>query len=255
MKTPSKWVDISIPLIFDGAQPNVYGVATATGTACRTGTLVGDTREGGSCNFEEYRLIPHCNGTHTECVGHITEERISVRQCLEDVLMSALLISVAPIEAVSCGESYASRFDTTDRMLSASDLHRAIGDMRADALIIRTLPNAEEKLKASYADSTVPFLSNDAMKLINESDFKHLLVDLPSIDRLSDEGKLSNHRIFWGMELGTTSRPSVEFCKKTVTEFIFVPNYLEDGLYELNLQIAPFETDASPSRPLLRSLK
>jgi hypothetical protein len=66
------------PLDFNGAQPNAYGVERATATACEASDLIGDTRRGGSCNFEQIKFIPHCNGTHTECVGHITDERILI---------------------------------------------------------------------------------------------------------------------------------------------------------------------------------
>ena len=37
----------------------------------------------------------------------------------------------------------------------------------------------------------------------------------------------------------------------TITEFIYVPNEVEDGEYLLNLMIAPFENDATPSKPVL----
>jgi hypothetical protein len=37
----------------------------------------------------------------------------------------------------------------------------------------------------------------------------------------------------------------------TITEFIYVPDAIEDGTYFLELQLAPFENDASPSRPVL----
>src|SRR5947199_6913443 len=83
-----EFFDISIPLRFNGPQPNAFGVEPASSTACQYGDLVGDTRRGGSCNFEQITLIPHCNGTHTECVGHITNERISIRGCLVDVFIS-----------------------------------------------------------------------------------------------------------------------------------------------------------------------
>lgn len=251
-REPDNWVDISIPLRFGEAQPNAYGVPPATGEACKAGTLVGDTRQGGSCNFEEYSLIPHCNGTHTECVGHITKERISVRDCLKDVLMSALVVSVEPVNGTDCADSYACDYEDGNIVITAESLRAAVGPETADALILRTLPNDDSKLSRSYSDARVPFLSNDAMKLINALGFRHLLVDLPSIDRLSDEGKLSNHRIFWGMQPGSTDRPSDEFCAKTVTELIYVPSKIEDGLYELNLQIAPFDSDAAPSRPMIR---
>lgn len=246
------WTDISIPLRFGGPQPNAYGVGEASGEPCRAGDLIGDTRQGGSCNFEQYTFIAHCNGTHTECVGHITKERISVRDCLRDVLMSALVVSVRPVGAMDSGDSYACEFEDSNVLVSAASLREVIGDRKADALVIRTLPNEESKLSRKYNDSSVPFLSNDAVRLVNELGFTHLLVDLPSIDRLSDEGKLSNHRIFWGMEPGSHERPSAEHCAKTVTELIYVPEAIADGIYELNLQIAPFESDAAPSRPLLR---
>ena len=83
-------LDISIPLNFNGAQPNAYGVEKASSKPCEAGNSIGDTRQNGSCNFEQYKFIPHCNGTHTECVGHITNERISIRDCLQDRLFRQL---------------------------------------------------------------------------------------------------------------------------------------------------------------------
>ncbi len=37
----------------------------------------------------------------------------------------------------------------------------------------------------------------------------------------------------------------------TITELIFVPNKIRDDDYILNLQIASFENDAAPSKPVL----
>jgi len=36
---------------------------------------------------------------------------------------------------------------------------------------------------------------------------------------------------------------------------VFVPNEVSDGNYVLNLQIASFENDASPSKPILYSIQ
>ena len=36
-----------------------------------------------------------------------------------------------------------------------------------------------------------------------------------------------------------------------ITEMVFIPDEVEDGDYLLNLQIAPFFADTSPSRPIL----
>jgi arylformamidase len=235
----SRAVDIAIPLRFDGPQPSAYGVEPATSVACEYGALVGDTRRSGGCNFERITVIPHCNGTHTECVGHITHQRISVRDCLKDVLISAILISVEPVERDS------------DQILDAKTIAAAVGNADADALVVRTLPNDASKLIRSYNESNVPpYFSADAMEFIADR-FKHLLVDLPSIDRLYDEGKLENHRIFWKVKPGSFEKDRYTRVASTVTELIYVPSSVADGDYLLNLQIAPFESDAAPSRPML----
>lgn len=93
------------------------------------------------------------------------------------------------------------------------------------------------------------------MEYIVECGVKHLLVDLPSIDRLFDEGKLSNHRIFWNVKQGSFETHAATRINSTITELIYVPNDVADGNYLLNLQIAPFATDASPSRPILFKIK
>jgi kynurenine formamidase len=250
-------IDISIPLNFDGPQPNAYGAKPATSRACESGDLVGDTLRGGSCNFEQYTLIPHCNGTHTECVGHITHERISVMDCLKDVFIPAVLISVEPKRAIDAGERYASSSDETDLVITARTIEQGwskLGWHKTDvfgALVIRTHPNSEDKLARRYGDDIPPYFMNDAIQLIVSNGFSHLLVDLPSIDRMFDEGKLSNHRIFWNVEPGSFETNPGTRRNSTITELIYVPNTVSDGLYMLNLQIAPFASDASPSRPVL----
>jgi len=84
----------------------------------------------------------------------------------------------------------------------------------------------------------------DALAFLAQQKVTHLLTDLPSVDREEDGGELLGHRAFW-MENG---QPNLH---KTITEFVFVPNEVSDGTYLLNLQVAPFENDASPSRPVL----
>src|SRR3954453_9106102 len=118
---PDVAIDISIPLRFNGPQPNAYGVDAATSSACEFGSLVGDTRRGGSCNFERVTIIPHCNGTHTECVGHITDERISVRECLRDVFVRAVVVTVETQE----------RDD--DRTITRRAVEEALGRASMDA--------------------------------------------------------------------------------------------------------------------------
>jgi len=250
---PEKPIDISIPLDFHGAQPNAYGVAEATAKACEAGDLVGDTRRGGSCNFEQVTLIPHCNGTHTECVGHITHERISVRDCLRDAFLSARVFTIDPEPAGETRETYPIPFGDRDRVITAKILQERMPVQRSDALIVRTLPNGG-KTSRRYVDEIPPYFTSEAIEFIVSKGVRHLLVDLPSIDRLFDEGRLSNHRHFWNVEPDSFEVNGNTRANSTITELIFVPDAVPDGEYLLNLQIAPFVSDAAPSRPLLFSI-
>ena len=236
-------IDISIPLRFNGPQPNAYGVERAMSEPVRAGDLVGDTRQGGSVNFEQYTFIPHCNGTHTECVGHITNERISIRDCLADVLIPALLVTVEP--GSSAG----------DLVIDAEELDAKLSVIEEGdgyALIVRTVPNGADKLTAQYGESNIPpYFTAEAIRMIAALGFAHLLVDGPSIDRIFDDGKLINHRIFWNVDEGSFETNPDTRINSTITELIYVPDKVPDGEYMLNLQIAPFESDCAPSRPIL----
>ena len=77
--------------------------------------------------------------------------------------------------------------------------------------------------------------------------FQHLLLDLPSVDREEDAGQLLAHHAFW-------QYPAQPRREATITELIFVPNEIADGLYLLNIQITSLELDASPSKPVLYAL-
>ncbi len=260
-------IDISIPLMFNGPQPNAFGAPEAVSSPCQAGDLVGDTRQGGSCNFERYDFIPHCSATHTECVGHITKKRISIRNCLIDTFIPAVLITIDPQPAGESDETYPAEFDAGDRLITRQLIGDALsGQLKVPesgvakgaedpdfltGLIIRTLPNGEEKLSQEYGKYVPPFFSTEAMDLIAEAGVRHLLVDLPSIDRIFDGGGLSNHRKFWGMKTGQFDADQDTKINHTVTELIYVPDQIKDCKYLLNLQVAAFESDAGPSRPVL----
>lgn len=249
-----KPLNIAIPLNFNGSQPNAYGVEKAASKPCEAGELVGDTRRGGSCNFEQYKFIPHCNGTHTESVGHITFERISVHESLKDAFIPATLISVSPENASETDETYSAGLIDTDKLITKKILENALqtaNENFLEGLIVRALPNDESKLTREYLEEVPPFFSTEAMQFIREKNIKHLVCDLPSIDRLFDEGKLANHRIFWNIEAGKFETNENSLIENTITELAFMPDEIKDGAYILNLQIAAFMSDASPSRPVL----
>lgn len=247
-------LDISIPLGFDGDQPNAYGAEKATAAACVAGELIGDTRRGGSCNFEQIKLIPHCNGTHTESIGHLTHERISIRDCLRDVFIPSTLISIEPETALSSNEKYSVELNEADFFISRKSLENALKNADKNwlkGLIVRILPNDRAKLAKIYLKEIPPFFSLDAIQFLNDIGVEHLVSDLPSIDRIFDEGKLANHRLFWSVRENSFEIDAASRINKTITELIYAPNEIADGNYLLNLQIAPFASDAAPSRPIL----
>ena len=244
----SKGIDVSIPLNFNGEQPNTYGVEKATSKPYQDGQFVGDTRKGGPCNFETYSFTPHCNGTHTECIGHITNERIDILSSLNEEIIPSTLISVTP---KSTDENYIPSLNTEDLIITKEDLKSQLEHVKSKfltGLIIRTLPNNKSKKDQDYMKESPCFFSIEAMEYIVSLGVEHLLVDTPSVDRLLDDGHLSAHNIFWetkGKEFNTNTK------NKTITEMIFTSENIKDGSYLLNLQIPAFVSDAAPSRPIL----
>ena len=116
-----------------------------------------------------------------------------------------------------------------------------------EGVIIRTLPNGIDKKARNYSGQNPAYLDSGAVQFLVENGCKHLVLDLPSVDRESDEGRLLGHKAFWTFP----ENPRME-C--TITELAYIPTDVKDGLFLLNLQVAPFENDAAPSRPVLYPL-
>jgi len=251
-----KFYDLSIKQEFSNEQTNSFGVPKATAKPFQIDNFVGDTNQGGSCNFDEIKIIPHCNGTHTECIGHILNTRDSIVDLLDDVFVQALLISCHSVSPDKNKDKYIPNITSDDLLITKAELESKIGNnnLVGKALIIRTIPNPDSKQIRDYNESPSPFFTNDAMKYIYDLGVKHLLVDLPSVDKAYDDGMLSNHRIYWDVELGVKEKAYSKAHHKTITEFIYVAEKIKDGEYLLNIQIAPFNLDASPSRPIIFEL-
>jgi len=62
----------------------------------RAGDFVGNVAQGGACNVDIINFTPHGNGTHTECIGHITAEQQSITDALPQGLMIARLMTINP---------------------------------------------------------------------------------------------------------------------------------------------------------------
>ncbi len=230
-------IDCSISLRNSPENPTAWYVSAPEIEPVRANGWVGSVAEGGSVNFRNILFNPHGHGTHTECLGHITEEVYSINGVLKKPFYKTQVVSVVP-------ESRIHSDGIQDQIVTLASLNLEQIDPTIEALFIRTLPNEISKKTRQYSDQNPPYCDVDLIPLINRSNVLHLLIDTPSVDREKDGGELTFHHAFWGV-------PNAPRFDRTITELVFAPNELEDGIYQMNLQTAPFENDATPSRPVL----
>ena len=246
----SKPIDISIPLTNTDENPIAWYIEKPKIEPVVFGDWIGKISEGSSTNFNNIFFNPHGHGTHTECLGHITREFYSINQCLKQFFFTAKLISVEPEDIK--GDLVITKKCIVQSLRMVETLHCNVS--KIESLIIRTLPNLESKKHKKYSNTNPPYLSEEAAIYIREIGIEHLLIDLPSVDREEDEGKLLAHKAFWNVkDVNNLNKDARMNC--TITEMIYVEDEVKDGSYILNLQIASFENDASPSKPILYSLE
>ncbi|MBU6332278.1 MAG: cyclase family protein [Bacteroidetes bacterium] len=243
-------IDLSWPLRFDGFNPRAFHIPSPSRTPLRSGSFVGSVAEGGSCNVFSLSLHPHGQGTHTECVGHISVEPYCINDCLRRFWFRALFCRIEP------------RKMSDDRVITRDDLEEiwnawvgghfgkhGVGpsDLGVEAIVLcaddRSLGKNSDYFP-DFSGTNPPYFEAAALDFIREMGVSHLLTDLPSVDREDDGGLLSAHHAFWNY-------PQLPRLDASITELIRVPSDLEEGFYHLNLMIAPLQSDASPSKPIL----
>ncbi|MFN9111125.1 MAG: cyclase family protein, partial [Bacteroidota bacterium] len=233
----SQPIDISIPLTNTDQNPIAWYLDKPVIEPVRFGDWIGKVSEGSSStNFNNIQFNPHGHGTHTECLGHITKEFYSVNQALKHFFFTAELISIAP------------EWITEDWVITKNQVEKALAGKKPEAIVIRTLPNDLSKLHMKYSNTNPPYLEDAAATFLREMGVEHLLIDLPSVDKEHDDGNLLAHKAFWNVKDINNLNEDARM-NSTITEMIFVADEVEDGTYLMNLQIASFENDASPSKP------
>ncbi len=238
----SKPIDISLPLSNDDKNPIAWYIEKPQIEPVRFGSWVGSVQGGATTNFNNIFFNPHGHGTHTECLGHITREFYSINENLKTFFFIAELISIQPEQTKE------------DFVITKNQVEKALNGKKPEAIVIRTLPNLSSKKSKNYSHTNPPYLSEEAAIFIRESGIQHLLIDLPSVDKEKDEGKLLAHKAFWNVKDVNNLNEDAR-NKATITELIFVTDDVKEGSYLLNLQIASFENDASPSKPVLYKIE
>jgi len=221
-------IDISLPITESNAT-NAFHLPPATFTPFRIGDFVGSIEEGGPVRCDVVQIAPHGNGTHTECIGHIAGRNYSLVQHLVQQLVVAQLITIDL---------------SKNQSVTRTALESAWSPDGSKALIVRTLPNANDKRSKQWSGNNPQYVEPDAIQLMVERGVQHLLVDLPSVDPEEDGGALASHHVFWAW-------PDAPRAQCTITELIYVANEVPDGRYLLSFNAAAFDGDAAPSRPTL----
>lgn len=261
-------LDVSIPLKMGETQVNCFYAPLFEAIPVKAGDFIGSTAAGGAVNFYNLQINPHGNGTHTECVGHIARKEhfntskdivFNIQESLTKFHFFAKLCTLYP-----------TRLSNGDRVILPTQIKEILQPGETEALLIRTMPNGAQKKERNYSGSNPPYFDPAAIEYLVECGVQHLLIDLPSVDREEDGGKLSAHKAYWqypadGQNLVKNGKRDEQFKvsrvedfkrkKCTITELIYVKNEIQDGLYLLNLQILSLEMDASPSKPVLYQLR
>ncbi len=229
----SQPLDISIPLRAGEKGVTAFHIPAMRMEPFSMGSFTGAVAAGAGCNVNNIHYNPHGNGTHTETIGHITKKNFPVSDVFEKYFFTALLITAHP-QADAEG----------NRVISLSDIQPALAGDVPEAVILRTMPNPASKMHQQYSGSNPAYLHHEAATALATRGVMHLLLDVPSVDREEDGGKLLAHHAWW-------QQPAAPRTRATITELIYVPDAIADGLYLLNMMVPGIDNDATASKPVL----
>jgi len=248
-------LDLAIALRFPGPQPRFFASEPASAAPLQRPGFSGRVASGASCNCGVYTLAPHCHGTHTECVDHLTDNGDGLARLTPVPPALAVLASVQPAPLGAGAVDPTVHAQPEDPVITRAALTDATARWTRDpwtALVLRTLPDDPGKLRRSYDGACpAPYFTADAMHWIVERGVSSLVVDLPSLDRADDGGRLVAHHLYWGLPPGARDAQQAARGRALVTELAYVPGHARDGLYLLSLHVPAFAADAAPSRPVL----
>ncbi len=266
-------------------QPSAFGLPCATVEPVKVGGWTGSVAAGSSVNVDRICMCVHGNGTHAECVGHVLRERVA----LSDVgwrggFLLGSLITVTPTRFRETDESYSDKSEPSDWVLTRASIESALKTLRhrpgrssADALtrldptwtqeaiFVRTinpsgldageaapLPVGSARRRHAWTGTNPPYFSREAAELLGSHPrLRAICVDLPSVDREDDGGRLITHRAVFGLG-GASAGERDRGRARLVTESCYFPDSVPDGIYVCDLQLAAIRnTDAVPANPVL----
>jgi len=242
-------VSIAIPVQFNqNKHPKFYDESNPEKKYYKSNGVEYNVDQNAGCNVPLITINIHCSGTHTETAAHVIKDSCFISDISNLNFIPATLISVTPESNIN--ESYHIPINDDDKMITKGTLEKYFDSDNefSDCIIIRTLPNDDDKKVKNYNKHPHPFLSNNAVFFLKGRGVKHIVIDTPSIDRFDDGGQLKNHKIFFKNEDDPIN-------KNTITELVFIPNHCSDGKYFICIGIPKFKLDAAPSNPVIYKVK
>lgn len=196
------------------------------------GTFELSIKAGSPVNSFDLFVNTHGRTTHTECLSHVKDDKLTITDSLQNYFFIASLVSVDVSE---------------NNQISAESLDLEEIHEQSSAVLIRTLPNDMSKQDFDYTGTNPAYISPALMQQLVDKDISHLIVDLPSVDPENDGGKVQAHKTFWGI-------PDKERHHTTITEMVYIPNEIKDGFYLVSIHPIKIELDAGISRVVLYKL-
>lgn len=226
--------DLSFPLRPGTHNPTAWYCGPVIMEPVISDAFTGSVSMGGSVNFRNITFNPHGHGTHTESYGHISTDIYPVNNALHNFFFPAILLHITPRETEQ------------GKIICWEDIRNAWAPFPdgAEALILACQSEEKNLANKNYSNTDPPYLEALAAEKIREKGIRHLLLDLPSVDREVDGGALLAHRKFWNF-------PEHPEPQATITELIQIPHGTPDGPYLLLLMLPNIENDAAPSRPVI----
>lgn len=226
-------IDLSSTLAKTGDEIRAWYVSESTKKAVEGDGWIGSVKEGSPVNFYNIAFNPHGNGTHTEGFGHISKGWESVNDQLKEFHFIAHFVILEPKQL------------NGDWIIDWESIDHKITDWDFEALIVKA---GNYSAGHDFSHSNPPYFDAEMIAKLRDKGIKHILTDLPSVDKEEDEGKMSAHKAWWNY-------PEKPRAEATISELLCIVDSTLEGKYLLNLQMAPFHNDASPSRPVIYPLK
>jgi kynurenine formamidase len=228
-----KPIDLSSTYGDSQKEPRAWYAPPVQIEAFRAEGWIGAVSEGSPVNFFDIKLNPHGNGTHTECVGHISLEKQSVDQHFRDYHGIVHLQRVKPRGQAN-----------GDQLVTLADWPSVeLAGRKAVAVAVEGIEFPQD-----FSGANPAYFEPELLQYLADQGVEHFITNLPSVDREEDGGALAAHKAFWNY-------PDEPRLQATITELAYFPGELNNGDYFYNLQLAPIANDASPSRLLFYRLE